>query len=481
MNSIRKEGFLMVMKKLAVGFLLVNLFFAFGVAEVRFISQQAAAMRRVKEEHFVNPNPAVLSVRDIDPKGKIVLLRVDYNVVSKGRIKNDMRIRETLEDIKYLVEKGAKKIVLVSHNGDVGAFPQDGKGHPDFSLAPVYPVLQKLLLEKGIIKDAGEFAWVDDSIGDKVKTALANTGTKLALLENTRFYEGETSKDSAKVDEYARLLAESSGAEIYVNAAFAAAHRGKQASLGPIAKFIKVARVAGLLMDKELKVLGGFLEKPVGPVTAIMGGAKVSDKVNMMKSLISNNRADKIIVVGAMAFPFMKAKGIEVGDSMLGEKSEQEEDVLAAEYILKLAALKGKEIVLPVDFTVVNSQTGEVVLSNSPTIQAGQKALDIGNKTIQLIKERLGETKTIILNGTAGVYTDERFFEGTRGIAELVAAHSAQVKIILGGDGVAGVIKALGEERARQVMTLLSTGGGAALMYIGGEKLNALDWLDQPR
>jgi phosphoglycerate kinase len=386
-----------------------------------------------------------LSIKDLDLKGKRVLIRVDFNVpVKDGKVEDDTRIRAALPTIQYAVERGAR-VILASHLGR-----PKGERVEKYSLRPVAEHLSELL-GKPV-----EFA--EDCIGPAAqgKVSRLNDGDVL-LLENLRFHKEEEKND----DTFARELA--SLCDLYVNDAFGTAHRAHASTAG-ITKHVEKA-AAGLLMEKELEYLGRALDNPERPFVAILGGAKVSDKIPVINSLITR-RVDKILIGGAMAYTFFKAEGFTVGKSLV------EDDKLdTAREIKARAEAEGVKLVLPTDHQVVDSYDP---LHSRRTIpieftNIGHVGLDIGKETVALFANEVKDAKTIIWNGPMGVFEEKGFDEGTIGVARAAAEaaeHGATV-IVGGGDSVAAIHQAGVAEK----ITHISTGGGATLEFLAGDEL----------
>ncbi|MBX6763638.1 MAG: phosphoglycerate kinase [Rubrobacteraceae bacterium] len=377
------------------------------------------------------------SVRDLDVRGKRVLVRVDFNVpIKDGRVTDDTRIRRALPTIRYLLSEGARPI-LISHLGRP-------KGEPD----PKYrmdPVARRLgeLLDRQVLK-------LDEAVGPEVERALAEwDGQGVVLLENSRFYPGETKNDP----EFARQLA--ALADLYVNDAFGAAHRAHATTVG-VARLLPSA--AGFLLEEELDYLDAVLESPERPFVAILGGAKVSDKLGVIKSLLE--RADTLLVGGAMCFTFFKARGYEVGSSLV------EDDYV--EQAKELMESAGERLVLPVDVVVAREMEEGAESRTVPAdgIPEGWMGLDIGPETVELFGRHISSARTIFWNGPMGVFEIEAFAKGTEGVAKAVA-ESGATSVVGGGDSVAAVRK-LGLE---DEMSHISTGGGASLEYVEGREL----------
>ncbi len=381
-----------------------------------------------------------VTVKDLDLKDKKVIVRVDYNVPldEKGYITDDARIKASLETINYILEKGAKKVILMSHLGR-----PKGKVVERLRMNPVAKRLSGLL-KKDVKK-------LDDCIGEEVKRKIEESPQCIFLLENLRFYSEE---EEGNVD-FAQKLA--SLADVYVNDAFGTAHRA-HASTTVIARYLPSA--VGFLMEKEIKFLSQALN-PQKPYIVILGGAKVSDKIGVIENLI--NKADKILIGGAMAYTFLKAKGIEMGNSRV-----EEDKLPLAEEIFKKASQKKIKIILPSDHVVVSSidvsQDKRVV---DVSIPQGLIGVDIGPKTITLFKEELREAKIVLWNGPLGIFENPDYEEGTKEIA-LFLANLSDVTVIVGGGDSAASAKKFGVEKR---FSHVSTGGGASLEFLEGKEL----------
>jgi phosphoglycerate kinase len=386
-----------------------------------------------------------LSIKDLDVKGKRVFIRVDFNVpIKEGKVEDDTRIRASLPTIQYAIENGAR-VILASHLGR-----PKGERVEKYSLGPVAEHLAHL--------SGQAVAFADDCIGEEAKRKVDELKEgELLLLENLRFHPEEEKND----DQLARELA--SLADVYVNDAFGAAHRAHASTAG-ITKYVRAA-AAGLLMLKELEYLGRVISNPEHPFVAILGGAKVSDKIPVINALIDRH-VDKLLIGGAMAYTFFKAQGFTVGKSLV------EDDMLeTARQIMKRAEEEGVELLLPTDHQVVDSFDP---LNSRKTIpieftNAGLVGLDIGAETVTLFANALQGAKTIIWNGPMGVFEEKPFDEGTIGIAHAVAeaADRGATVIVGGGDSVAAVTQAGVADR----ITHISTGGGATLEFLAGEEL----------
>jgi 3-phosphoglycerate kinase len=386
-----------------------------------------------------------LTIRDVALKGKNVFLRVDFNVPQdeKGEITDDTRIREALPTIQYLVENKAK-IVCASHLGRPKGF--DLK----FSMKPVSKRFEEI---SGL-----KVRQMDDCIGDRIDAEKSNLKEgEIIFLENIRFYKEETENKP----EFAQKLAYK--IDIFVNDAFAASHRAHASVVG-IANFVPLS-VAGFLMEKEIKYLGMTISNPERPFIAIIGGAKVSDKIPVLRSLIE--KADKILIGGAMAYTFLKAKGEDVGNSLV-----ENESIEVAKNLMDSAKNKGIEIILPVDHVISKGIEGFEVETSRTPIPQEFAGYDIGNETVALFSRIIKDAKTIFWNGPLGVFEKENFSKGTFEIAKAVA-DSGAVSIVGGGDSVLAVKKA-GVERK---ITHISTGGGASLEYISEGTLPGIEVL----
>src|SRR6201984_1023566 len=392
---------------------------------------------------------AKLSVRDLEVKGRRVLTRVDFNVPTEEtdsgpRITDDTRIRESLPTID-LIRKAGGKVVLLAHFGR-----PKGKPNPKYSLKLVADHLGKLLGTKA------EFSPEVVGLAAEAATkALPEDG--VLLIENVRFFEGEEANDSEFAKQLARL------GDIYVNDAFGAAHRAHASTAG-VAEFLKPAAM-GLLMERELKYLQDELAKPERPFLVILGGAKVSDKIGVIKSLME--KADVFLIGGAMAYTFYQALGIPTGASRV-----EADKVHLAEELLALAKKKGVKFLLPIDDIETEELKAGAQSRNTPAHASGQGitdgwlAVDIGRETIAQYKVEIGEAKTILWNGPVGVFEIPDFATSTKELAEALAASSAKT-IIGGGDSVTAVK----QFDLAGKMTFISTGGGASLELLEGKEL----------
>ena len=389
-----------------------------------------------------------MSVKDIEVAGKKVLVRCDFNVpLKEGVIANDKRIVAALPTIKYLKENGAK-VILCSHLGR-----PKGEWLPEFSLAPVAARLSELL--------GCEVRMSKDVIGEDAKDISATIKEgEVALLENVRYYKEETKN----APEFAKELA--SLAEIFVNDAFGTAHR-EHASTTGVADYIPA--VCGFLIQKEIDVMGKALDNPVRPFVAVLGGAKVSDKIGVITNLLE--KVDTLIVGGAMAYTFLKAEGHNVGISLC----EEDKLELASELLAK-AKEKGVSLLLPVDHIAADKfdENAEPVAVEGKDIPEGLMGMDIGPKSVELFKEAVKNAKTVIWNGPMGVFEFKNFAGGTFAVAEAIAETDC-ISIIGGGDSVAAVTKLGFADK----MTHISTGGGASLEFLEGLELPGIAALNE--
>ncbi len=386
------------------------------------------------------------TIKDVDLKDKVVLIRVDFNVpLDENRnITDDRRIRSALPTIKYALENGAKKVVLMSHLGR-----PKGQVKEELRLDPVARRLEELLGEK-VLK-------LNDCVGDEVKQAIENASERVILLENLRFHPEEEKNDP----EFAKSLAELG--DIYVSDAFGTVHRAHASTVG-VAKYLPA--VAGFLLEKEIKYLGGALENPERPFVAILGGAKVSDKIMVIENLLT--KVDALIIGGGMAYTFLKAQGKAIGSSKL-----EADKVDVAKEILAKAEEKGVKIYLPVDHVVAKELKEGVETKVVEEIEEGWMGLDIGPKSVEIFCDVVKSAKTVVWNGPLGVFEVPPFDEGSRKVAECLAQTSA-VKIIGGGDTAAMIAKFGLEDK----MTHISTGGGASLEFLEGKELPGIAVLE---
>ena len=382
------------------------------------------------------------TVKDIDVNGKKVLVRCDFNVPidsETGKITDNRRIRAALPTIQYLLDHNAK-VILCSHLGR-----PKGEFNLKYSLKPVAEELSKLLNK--------DVKLAKDVIGESAKELTSNMKEEdIVLLENVRFHKEEEQNDP----EYSKALA--SMAEIYVNDAFGTAHRAHSSTTG-VADYLPA--VSGFLIEKELEFLGGALENPKHPFVAILGGAKVSDKIGVIENLL--DKVDTLIIGGGMAYTFYKAQGHHIGTSIC------EEDKLdLAKSILEKAQEKGVKLLLPVDNHVSSeySNNGEDKIVDSTEIPDGFMGLDIGPKTIEKFEEAVKDAKTVVWNGPLGVCEFDKFATGTKAVATMLSKIGATT--IIGGGDSAAAIEKLG---LADKMTHISTGGGASLEFLEGKTL----------
>lgn len=384
-----------------------------------------------------------LTIKDIDIKNKRVLVRVDFNVPldEKLNVTDDTRIRAALPTIKYALDKGAK-VILMSHLGR-----PDGKVVEKYSLAPAAKRLSRLI--------GKDVPLIGNCVGKDAKDGVSKLkGGEVALLENLRFHSEEEKNDENFSKELASL------GDVYINDAFGTAHRAHASTAG-VAKFLPAA--SGFLLEKEIKFLGDALGNPAKPFVAILGGAKVSDKILIVERLLE--KASKIIIGGGMAYTFLKAKGVNIGSSKL----EADKVSFAGETLSK-AASKGVKIILPIDHLVVDKVEPNAKSSIAgEAIPDGKVAVDIGPQTIELFKKELADCKTILWNGPLGIFEMDAFEKGTKAICEFVAGLTKKgaVSIIGGGDTAAAVNKF----KLDEAMTHISTGGGASLEFLEGKTL----------
>jgi phosphoglycerate kinase len=383
-----------------------------------------------------------LSITDVELAGKRVLIRVDFNVPLDERqvVTDDTRIRAALPTIRYALDKGAK-ILLVSHLGR-----PKGKVVPAMSLAPAARRLSDLL--------GKPVAMATDCIGEAVEAAAAQLAPgQVLMLENCRFHAGDEKNDEAMSRALARLC------DVFVNDAFGAAHRAHASTVG-VTRFVPVA-AAGFLMAKELTYLGRAMTDPARPFVAILGGAKVSDKIGVLQNLVT--KVDALLVGGGMAYTFLKAQGVEVGASLL------EADKLdMARTILEAARAKGVAFLIPTDHVIAQkvAADAETRIADSTAIPAGWMGLDIGPKARAAFATVIRGAKTIVWNGPMGVFELAPFREGTFSVARAIA-ESGATSIVGGGDSVAAVTQAGLADR----MSHISTGGGASLEFLEGIEL----------
>ena len=385
------------------------------------------------------------TIKDIDVKGKKVLVRVDFNVPlskeNKEEIADDARIKAAIPTIDYLLENGAC-VILMSHLGR-----PKGEAKPEFALKPVANWLENHY------KDKFHFFPSPEVVDDKVKEEVANLKEgEVCLIENTRFVKGETKNDESFAKELASL------ADIYVNDAFGTSHRAHSSNVG-VASLLPSA--VGLLIEKEIDIMGKALEDPEHPFVAILGGAKVSDKIGVIDNLI--NKVDTILIGGGMAYTFLKAQGKEIGKSLL----EEDKMDLSLD-LIKKAKANNVEILLPIDAVIADEikagvDTQVVDIDSIPT---DKEALDIGPKTAEMFAEKIKNAKTVVWNGPMGVFEIKEFSNGTYEVAKALADSSA-ITIVGGGDSALAIEMA----GLKDKITHVSTGGGASLEFLEGKTL----------
>ncbi|WKA52157.1 phosphoglycerate kinase [Planococcus liqunii] len=381
-----------------------------------------------------------MTMKDVDLKGKRVFCRVDFNVpMSEGKVTDDTRIRAAVPTIEYLVENGAK-LILASHLGR-----PKGTVNEDMRLAAAGAKLSELLHK--------EVKSLDESIGPKVEQEIASMNDgDIVLLENVRFHPGEEKNDEELAKAFAAL------ADVFVNDAFGAAHRAHASTAG-IAKHLP--SVSGLLLEKELDVLGKALSDPERPFTAIIGGAKVKDKIGVIDHLL--DKVDNLLIGGGLSYTFTKAQGHEIGTSLL-----EEDKIELAQSFIKKAEEKGVKLYLPVDVVVTkefsnDTETKVVPINEIPSDWMG---LDIGPKTVELYSDVIMNSKLIIWNGPMGVFEMSSFENGTKSVAQAMAKTEAYT-VIGGGDSAAAVE----QFKVADQMDHISTGGGASLEFMEGKEL----------
>ena len=390
------------------------------------------------------------TIENININGKRVLVRCDFNVPLKdGVITDENRLNGALPTINYLIENGAK-VILCSHLGK-----PKGEAKPELSLAPVAKRLSEMLNKEVI------FAADDNVVGENAKAAVEKMQNgDIVLLQNTRYRKEETKNEESFSKELASL------ADVFVNDAFGTAHRAHCSTVGA-GQFLK-ERACGYLIQKELKFLGEAVENPIRPFTAILGGAKVSDKIAVIEQLLE--KVDNLIIGGGMAYTFLKAQGYEIGTSLV-----EEEKVEYAKEMMGKAKAKGVKLLLPID-NAVSDKFADVkpVITEDANIPQGFMGLDIGPKTIEEYVNTVKSSKTIVWNGPMGVFEFENFANGTLAVAKAMAGLTDATTVIGGGDSAAAVNQlGFGDK-----MTHVSTGGGASLEFLEGKELPGIVALD---
>ena len=433
-------------------------------------------MRQSLAAHCARLLMTKLSIRDLELSGKRCFIRVDFNVpIKDGRVDDDTRIRAAIPTINYATAHGAR-VILASHLGR-----PKGQRVDKYSLAPVRQRLEELLGTPAdeVVVDSpigaqtpSSISFAEDCVGEKARAAVDELKDgDVLLLENLRFHPEEEKNDESFSKDLASLC------DVYVNDAFGAAHRAHASTAG-ITKFVKQC-AAGLLMEKELEYLGRVIESPEHPFVAILGGAKVSDKIPVIDALI-DRKVDRLLIGGAMAYTFLKAEGFTVGKSLV-----ENDQLQTASQIKQRCEASGVQLLLPTDHQVVDSYEpvkGTEILAKTIPIEftnAGHAGMDIGVESVAHFANALSDAKTIIWNGPMGVFEEPPFDQGTIGIARAVAdaADRGATVIVGGGDSVAAVTKAGVADR----ITHISTGGGATLEFLAGEELPGVTALNDCR
>jgi phosphoglycerate kinase len=385
------------------------------------------------------------TLQQLDLKAKRIFLRVDYNVpLHDGKVGEAHRIDSTLRTLNFILPH-AKNVLIASHLGRPG-----GKRDPKHSLAPVREYLQGKLSQPVVL--------APDCVGPEVDRLVAQPGTKIVLLENLRFHKEEEANDSV----FSQALA--SLADVYINDAFGAAHRA-HASVSGMVRFFS-SRGVGLLMQKEIEYLGQLLTAPQRPFWALLGGAKISDKIGILENLLP--KLDGVLIGGGMAYTFLRARNGTVGKSLV-----EEERLSVAHDIISQAERRGVRLFLPTDHVVAKDLKGTDEPATVDEIPPNLMGLDIGPKTAAEYARQLSQAKSVLWNGPMGVFEDKRFFEGTRTLA-LAVSQSGALSVVAGGDTVAAVRQAGVENK----ITHLSTGGGATLEFLEGKKLPGIEALE---
>ncbi|MCK9171213.1 MAG: phosphoglycerate kinase [Treponema sp.] len=413
----------------------------------------------------------IKTVKDVDLKGKRIIMRVDFNVPMKdGVVQDDTRIMAALPTIKYILEQKPRSLVLMSHLGDPAKDVKKAQEKAEKAGKPFTEAdKEKFINGKNRMKPVAEY--LEKKLGSKVVFALDALGQKAAIdalpdggvmmLENVRFHKAETAKTAEEREPMAKELA--SYGDIFVNDAFGTAHRD-QASTATIARFMKTQPVGGFLMEKEVKYLEPMLKDPPKPMVAIIGGAKVSSKIAVLESLLKN--ASALVIGGGMAYTFLKAQGHKVGKSLV-----EDDFIGTAKKLLADAKTKNVNVILPVDHVGAESfdANAKAVAVDGVEIPDNLMAMDVGPKTLELYAKAIGSAKSVIWNGPVGVFEFDAFAKGTEAVAKMVAeatGHGAMT-VVGGGDSVAAVNKfGLADK-----MSHVSTGGGASLEFLEGKTL----------
>lgn len=393
------------------------------------------------------------TIRDIKVSGKKVLVRVDFNVpIKDGVIGDDNRIKAAIPTIKHLIQEGAK-VILFSHLGKI-------KTSDDLEKLTLEPIAKNLSSKLG-----QDITFIGQTRGEELETAINKMNDKEVLMfENTRFEDLDGKKESKNEEELGKYWA-SLGDGIFVNDAFGTAHRSHASNAG-IAQNSQVA-VAGFLLEKEIEFIGGVVSNPKRPLVAILGGAKVSDKIGVIKNLLQT--ADHVLVGGGMMFTFLKAQGLEIGNSLC----EDDKIELARE----LLTLGGDKLILPTDTVVTKefSNDSEIKIVDVNNVPQGMMGLDVGPKTVEKFSELISQAQTVVWNGPMGVFEMSNFAKGTIGVCESIAKNKEATTIIGGGDSAAAAIQ-LGYA---EDFTHISTGGGASLEYLEGKILPGISCLNE--
>lgn len=389
----------------------------------------------------------ICRIDQIDTTGKTVFLRVDFNVpLDKGKITEPHRIESAVPTIRLLLEK-SKKVIIASHLGRPG-----GRKDPKFSLSPIRAYLEKSL--------AQTVAMAPDCVGPETEELARDPSSRIVLLENLRFHPEEEKNDTS----FSRALA--SLADVYVNDAFGAAHRAHASTVG-MAAFFEV-KAAGLLLERELEYLSRVLMAPEKPFIAILGGAKVSDKIGVIKNLLP--KLDALLVGGGMAYTFLRANGVNIGRSLI-----EKDKIAVAKELMADAITNGVKILLPTDH-LTGDQNKENSCINDVNIPEGRIGLDIGPRTIDSFIEEIGKSRMVLWNGPVGLFELEPYDRGSKALAQALAAHRSEiVSIVAGGDTVAAVTAA----GVADHITHLSTGGGATLEFLEGRELPGIKALEK--